>query len=77
MTLLRAPLHAQPSCVIESDLKARAGARAGDRPIEMTLQRAWQALTWQQKARLGWEGLKLALSNLQVGAFTSFSGPQS
>ncbi|KAK9796679.1 hypothetical protein WJX73_007300 [Symbiochloris irregularis] len=38
----------------------------GDRPIEMTLQRAWRALTWQQKARLGWEGLKLAASNLQV-----------
>ena len=25
---------------------------AGDRPIEITLQRAWQALTWPQRLRL-------------------------
>ena len=25
---------------------------AGDRPIEITLQRAWQALTWRQRLRL-------------------------
>lgn len=27
-------------------------ACTGDRPIEITLQRAWQALTWPQRARL-------------------------
>ena len=27
-------------------------AHAGDRPIEITLQRAWQALTWPQRLRL-------------------------
>ena len=26
---------------------------AGDRPIEITLQRAWAALSWQQRWRLG------------------------
>ena len=25
---------------------------AGDRPIEITLQRAWQALTWPQRIKL-------------------------
>ena len=27
-------------------------AYAGDRPIEITLQRAWQALTWPQRLQL-------------------------
>ena len=29
------------------------GATAGDRPIEITLQRAWAALSWRQRWRLG------------------------
>ena len=27
-------------------------AHSGDRPIEITLQRAWQALTWPQRLKL-------------------------
>ena len=43
----------------------------GDRPIEITLQRAWEALPWSRRLQLCWE---LALAGMtrpsdrQVGA---------
>lgn len=42
----------------------------GDRPIEITLQRAWDALSWQQRGRLAQElaGGMLAAQQLDVAA---------
>lgn len=43
-------------------------APAGDRPIEVTLQRAWRALTWRQKLDLGRAAVQLATSRMEVDA---------
>ena len=43
---------------------------SGDRPIEVTLQRAWQALTWRQRLDLGTAAMQLASSGVEVDADT-------
>lgn len=43
---------------------------AGDRPIEVTLQRTWQALTWRQKLQLGGMFLRAAFTRVHVDAQT-------
>ena len=40
----------------------------GDRPIELTLQRAWQALTWKQKAQLAAAALRASFTRIELDA---------
>jgi pheromone shutdown protein TraB len=46
---------------------ANVGAHdAGDRPIEITLQRAWDALSWRRRAALAWAAARGAAAPVQA-----------
>ena len=58
--------HCLPACCWQGRNDGYGGVLAGDRPIEVTLQRAWQALTWRQKLQLGRAALTAAFSRIEV-----------
>lgn len=83
--ILRAAVAGQAAKVAQSvglatGAEMRAARRAaeqvgavlvlGDRPIEVTLQRTWQALTWRQKLQLGGMFLRAAFTRVHVDAQT-------